>query len=592
MLCKNKKVAEVFEKYEDRYNTLLRKLQKTHFTRVDKHYINVIEEMKRSFATKSNEDVPEFLSEESDDDMMYPRYDSDEGYGEINKTFDRSEHFVTASETEMVQSTNSFDQAEHFVTASETFSIQVESNDDTIGITYQPQPQYNKINEATIRYVSSIMTENEGNETQVSAYDEQKFLFVAIGDELKRGSTEDYVYPHTTSVNSNDISELISSTSSTMKLSETNPTEILKRVLQSTESLFGVFENNSGGSYERLTNVGEEAFYDNIRKNLKKRVYIEDNIANQLLGFLEFARSKIDNFIGSGAHFEAEKLLTVSNIRRQALLDLVVSPYSPTNHVRAQITIQNTRCIINSKNLIDNALVSNYLLVFSYKDTIYGTKFISPNKLGWIDFGGPFVFGNVPNTFEIKAKLFAIIFNPHSLKRSIKNFFLSRLPKLPMIRLIGETYIDLNNAINQKFTFKNLNSSKYRPNRLTASVAISIQWPEPLKAFLTMGSERPGKQVLWNRRWFVLEKSQLCYYTHPSDENYCSARATIDLSECTFCDEINKLYPNKRSLVLVLGHENPKKIYVTPDTEDELRIWQERINLVLKCLKNWNIEKL
>ncbi|XP_030760529.1 anillin-like [Sitophilus oryzae] len=571
----SKKVADVvhdlvFEKYEQRYNTLLRKLRKTHFTKADKKFINVIEEMKRSFATNSNEDVPELFSEESDNDVEYQGYDSDEGYAgynEMNKTSDPTEHFVTALET---------------------LSIQVKSKDDAIGITSQSQPQNNNINGNRISCVSSIMAENEA---KVSAYDERKFLSMAIGDELKRGSTEDYVYPRTASVNSNEISELVSSTSSTMKLSEMNPTEFLKHTLQSSESLFNLIENNSCVSYECLTNLSEEAFFDSARKNLKKRVYIEENIANQLLGFLEFGRSNIDKFIGSNAHLEAERLLTVSNIRRQAILDLMISPYSPTHHVRAQITIQNARCIINDEDLNDYTMVSNYLLVLSYRDRIYSTKPISPNKLGWIDLGGPFVFNSVPNTFEIKAELFAIKCNSHSPKISFKNIFFGRIPKLPMIRLVGETYINLSNASNQKFTFKNIIKSKYRPNRLTASVEIGIQWPEPLKAFLSMGSERPGKQVLWNRRWFVLEKSKLSYYTHPSDENYCSPRAMLDLTECLFCDEVNKLYPNKRSLVLVLGCEKQKKIYVTPDTSDELKLWQERIHLVLKSLKYWNIEK-
>ncbi|KAF7269383.1 hypothetical protein GWI33_017586 [Rhynchophorus ferrugineus] len=322
---------------------------------------------------------------------------------------------------------------------------------------------------------------------------------------------------------------------------------------------------------------------------MKKEVFVQGNIAKQLIKLLKYGQNKIPNFIGSFEHREAERMYVLTDTKTQSLKDVFYSGTSTThihNQVTAQITIQNLKCFINRHDSIICDSTAYYTLVLRYHDIVYITKMCTPDRCGYISFDGSYIFNKIPYNFKIKVELYVLRIAPSP--KGLRSLFSSRTHNIPLTKLIGETTIDLRNLHNDRFILKQLDQLKSRSDELTASVTVETQWPETWKGFLTIGIGDSNRHVIWDRKWCVLRGCEISCYTFPCEEKYAKSRMVISLRECVSCTEMRNIYPKKHSLLLEMKSVNvTERIYVTPDTQEELNSWKKNIDMILQGLINW-----
>ncbi|KAF7269382.1 hypothetical protein GWI33_017585 [Rhynchophorus ferrugineus] len=417
-----------------------------------------------------------------------------------------------------------------------------------------------------------------------SVHFDDRPLTSAYDDRRTSGQVHEIYVEPTTSMNSSDISYLLSMPSDTVLNLSRKRNSAINR--SEANSLYNVVNIKNEDSYECITNLYEDVPIRNDIARIKHEIFVQEDTARQLYNLMRHGRKRLDGFIGTTEHFEAERMLVLANAKLQTFMELLYSGNSTTGQTTADITVGNLRCVIEDEDPNNYLTRSYYMLILCYEDTVYATNIVKPNRLGWMDFNGPYTFKNLTSIFRIKVDLYRLEINTPSTT-TCGSFFRSKIPKAPMMELVGETIIDQRNSALGTFMFHSCGEASIK---VTAAVRIKIRWPEVHRGFLTIGTEKAGQQVLWNRRWCVLKKYSISSFTFPCEEEFGQSLGTISLVNCVSCDEAKHLYPKKKSLVLrTKDGETEKIIYATPDTEKELRLWKERVDLVMRGLANWHI---
>ncbi|KAF7266536.1 hypothetical protein GWI33_020045 [Rhynchophorus ferrugineus] len=317
--------------------------------------------------------------------------------------------------------------------------------------------------------------------------------------------------------------------------------------------------------------------------------YFQDITGKQLSNLMEYGIRNQPNFIGSSAYLEIQRLLLLTRKRSQVFKFSTHFP-SPTeaSSLPAQITLTNLRFCIHSEQFehcTSKNYPSNYVILLYHHETVYATEITERNEFGWIDFKGSFVYKDAMRNFKIIAEVYALHF---TTSKSLKSLF-GKDNKMAQLELIGKTTIDIKNASKGVFTFRHSNGYTYASDKLKATIETKIQWPEIYRGFFTIGIEKIGLPLLWNKRWCTINNGNICHYMYPCEENYENLGRTISLTNCVECLEVKNIYPKKKSLLLKF--KRLPNIYLTPDPQNDIDIWKQRINLIISSINCWNINK-
>lgn len=257
----------------------------------------------------------------------------------------------------------------------------------------------------------------------------------------------------------------------------------------------------------------------------------------------------------------------------------------------ARVTVENIRCSLDASEDTCPLVKHYYICTLQHKTTIYVTRFAQTNKRGSIHFGGFFIFDNVTNTFNIKVKLYRVTILQETRNCLTLPFLKSPL-KLPMMEFVGKGHIVILNVKKKKIMLKNDGSLKSLQCNMIACIDVSLNWPEPLKGFLTIGTGRLDQQPVWNRRWCVLEDAKLLYYNFPCQENVHSPVGIIDLQQCKGCDKSDFNYLSKKTLRLFLDDgKDFKRILICPDNHKDYELWFKNFHIVLTLSQQWDVLK-
>ncbi|KAL1488003.1 hypothetical protein ABEB36_015381 [Hypothenemus hampei] len=266
--------------------------------------------------------------------------------------------------------------------------------------------------------------------------------------------------PETTSINTADISALISkSTTKNCSLSIHN----------SKSSTIHVESCNSSDlpTYEEvlyLENTPNQIF---LKKQIQDELLVNERVIEKMLKTFKKNQLKNMNFLGSDQHLTIEKVLVLAEIHRAALFEIFEE--RETNNMEmlsAQVFLSNLKCTLNIQEDLSIRLEDFYMCTFQHKTTIYSSELSSLNKIGNIPIPGTMTFNNMNPNFSINITLYSLSI-PKKNKRCTPKTF-----KLPLIKLIGKTSIRLSNAKDGKFAFEFSNSNKIKNFMLCASVKI------------------------------------------------------------------------------------------------------------------------
>lgn len=168
------------------------------------------------------------------------------------------------------------------------------------------------------------------------------------------------------------------------------------------------------------------------------------------------------------------------------------------------------------------------------------------------------------------------------------------LPELSSFQLIGTSKIAVTDLYTSNALYIEKVSSKGKIcDSFMADIHSSIKISNNIRGFLTIGSTN----VLWNRRWCVLEGPFLKYWNYPSDENDREPIGVFDLSDSVThqITNVNKILCSRpRTFMLQIELEGEVVHYfLQADNLVEFEEWKRQLNSVLislnnwKCLKNW-----
>lgn len=113
---------------------------------------------------------------------------------------------------------------------------------------------------------------------------------------------------------------------------------------------------------------------------------------------------------------------------------------------------------------------------------------------------------------------------------------------------------------------------------------------EPLKGFLNIGKVTSDNGIVWNQFWCSLQQNLLKFYTYPDHEEENKYLELIDLNKCT--SQVCRV-DRPRTLLLEFLDEHEKKpevnkIYLSANTAQVIKIWENAINRVFNTLTSWH----
>lgn len=188
----------------------------------------------------------------------------------------------------------------------------------------------------------------------------------------------------------------------------------------------------------------------------------------------------------------------------------------------------------------------------------------------------------------------------HFHKESRKSYkVLNEVPyiKTSAFRLLGKCCIrnaELSKSKKQSLILHDCPIHSTISPSFTAIVTSRIDLNVKISGFLTVGVENDQSCTIWNRRWCVLENSNLKYWNYPSEEatlplgivdlSYCIEQR-IALADRSFC-------ARPRTLLVSLNCNNTLKRYLlSTDSAKDLKMWEKELNFIIRSLTTWNCMK-
>lgn len=116
----------------------------------------------------------------------------------------------------------------------------------------------------------------------------------------------------------------------------------------------------------------------------------------------------------------------------------------------------------------------------------------------------------------------------------------------------------------------------------------NVQFNLRRSGFITLGVER-RENIMWNRKWCVLDRHQLQFWNYPNDEVYKMPLNVINLKNA-HCVSLasREICTKRRTLVMKTFH--PKMTYYFHvDSRSELREWHDDLNNLIDNLRGWKM---
>lgn len=186
------------------------------------------------------------------------------------------------------------------------------------------------------------------------------------------------------------------------------------------------------------------------------------------------------------------------------------------------------------------------------------------------------------------------IFNFHKEpKKSYK--VLNEVPyiKTSAFRLLGRCCIrnaDLSKTKQQSLVLHDSPIHSRISPRFTTNITSKTHLDVKISGFLTVGVENEQSCTIWNRRWCVLENSNLKYWNYPSEETSIPL-GVVDLS---YCIEQTISLADRRScarprtlLVPIQSNNTLRKYLLSTDSTKDLEMWEKELNFVIRSLTTW-----
>ncbi|XP_069509931.1 anillin-like isoform X6 [Ambystoma mexicanum] len=356
---------------------------------------------------------------------------------------------------------------------------------------------------------------------------------------------------------------------------------------------------------------------------------------------------------GSREEAEAERLLLVSSEKHLALLNMLTrlkSTESPENAAtqsekrlepcRASVTISDFRLPLKMDYLASvlhrTGKPSHYFLLLIR----FGFHYIVATPLASvlcelsgdaIVFPTSVTLNDVSSTFEIDIEVYSMAPNGVAAagdkrkstrsKITPKKLLSSRKSSLasPACSPPTSNYIRTSNFLlvgSHTVSLDSLNKTKFPLDKvpflspLEGNIHLKLQCQNHSKVhhsgFLTMFDDVSGFGA-WHRRWFVLTRNDLSYWTYPDQEKTKDPLGQINLFNCTsplieatsreFCARPNTLelitmrpqrVDDKETLVTQCRSTLCfTKNWLSADTKEERNEWMEKLNQALVDLRTW-----
>ncbi|KAF7269381.1 hypothetical protein GWI33_017584 [Rhynchophorus ferrugineus] len=249
------------------------------------------------------------------------------------------------------------------------------------------------------------------------------------------------------------------------------------------------------GDYESVTSFIEE---DPEVLQRRSDLFVQQDICKQLQSYLTYGINQLTDFVGSRAHLEAERLYVLTSklsntgktpcqftktrfLSTESKIMMLEAPvkYSPdrSDSKVTELRITDIRVFINTQ---DHPLRQSYMLVLRHHETVYATRLAKPNPMGWVIFGGPFIYRKCSAAFDIEVVLYRLGVNSTTSKH-FSGCFGGATPdngQTSMIRFLGDMSIELENVANKSFMFRHSDKSFPAPDVLLASIIVKRQYTE------------------------------------------------------------------------------------------------------------------
>lgn len=160
-------------------------------------------------------------------------------------------------------------------------------------------------------------------------------------------------------------------------------------------------------------------------------------------------------------------------------------------------------------------------------------------------------------------------------------------------KIFGKTTICLSNIRRQMFYFEPAPLcsplAPYAHINMTSQVTVNVK----LEGFLTVGEDN-SKFIVWNRRWSVLNNTEICFWNYPSEAENKEPMARVSLEICSqssVSTADRSTCPKPRTLLIETKSENSmdiKRLFLSYDSMEEKRKWETTLNMILGSQKKWN----
>ncbi|KAG5890196.1 hypothetical protein JTB14_010658 [Gonioctena quinquepunctata] len=470
---------------------------------------------------------------------------------------------------------------------------------------------------------SSMLSSDTGHDssmTTVSEYDPKKFLENALGDltNLSESGVCDNLSvsmqiqgrQRDQSVGSSNISSLLSKAGSFYS----SVTKNIKRRRHSLKTAC-LLEENQSDHHSPATRE--------LLESLKKELLIQNAIMFQISKALNYCRASKE-FVSGIEHIEAEKILLVATITKEALINEIntieFNTYQSNFDPRCtgEIRIHSVSFLLREKTSVlpQHPDSKEYFLAVA----ACGRKIISSEVAeatdGVVVVEKCFGFANLLADFETCLSVYSMMVrnkvhiiqenmrcpSPKSIFRCNKDSRRDRSPSTLYIEplaftLLGRCFIR-NQALSKTKDNNTLSLKLHNVlphSSIGESVSMRIDYNFRLtnrtSGFLTIGTENDQMCTTWNRRWCLLEGYVFKYWNYPSEEVTASL-GNVDLSYCIAQSVVpadRKICARPKTLMIpVESGRCVKKYLLSADTNTDMEMWEKELNFVIKSLMMWN----
>ncbi|KAF5274547.1 hypothetical protein FQA39_LY07159 [Lamprigera yunnana] len=353
-----------------------------------------------------------------------------------------------------------------------------------------------------------------------------------------------------------------------------------------------------------------------------------------------FILSNVPKNLPSGdvEYIEAEKILLVAIEKREAALkELKLTEYEDIKEDECVgfIKVSNITVFLNnvSQTMSNSEEIWFFVLVICGPH-IFATEVVRMEQKDFLSFKKTVEWYRLSSDFEIKIKIYSLTvfdfdfvvdseketvacpvfikllrFNKNNSNKRSKRLY-SYERRQPSFSLVGATKIHIAELKQTNFILSNVPKNLPIKDNFALKISSSIEFSNTFCGFLTIGSEA-GELTTWNRQWCYFTDCLLKLWNYPQEQEFRDPNDILDLSYCvlSYIHQVEREMCAKSRTLLIetakcsnfksensfLAYQKSSwtitRYYLSADTDEEMKIWQDKLNRVIFALRNWNCMK-